>query len=554
MQNKNHFMKRLGSLGKERESWITRAKEISEYQAPYSGRFSVEDRNKGDARDGSIYDNAATVARRIHAAGMQSGSSSPTQNWFELETNDRDLMKFTPASLWLDHSVKVMRQILNQSNFYQVNHGLYDENATFGTACSLLFRDFKDVIRLYPKTFGEYFVAHNNRSVVDTIYSEFQMTADQLVDEFGIENVSETVRNMVASNNQRDGWVTVIHAIEPNKERDVTRSDNRNMPWHSVYFEKGGNEEKFLRRGGFRDFPGLVPRWDVKGRDVYGSECPGMVALGDTKQLQDDHYRKAKVLDYKTDPPLQIPAELRREADTIPGAHNYYTQTQPHGGIRTAFEVALPMNELLEDIHDIRQRLNRAYFVDVFQMMIQDQRRQPATAREVDEKHLEKMLMLGPTVERNQNDHLGPAIDNLFAFCLEGGLFRPVPKEMEGQELSVKYVGVLAQAQRAVGLSSVDRFIGLISGVASINQTAVEKMNTDNLIDEYANRLGISQDLLVGNKEVALIRADRAKAQQAAQQAQQAASAAQTAKVMSETDTQSSNALTETVKQLAQVQ
>jgi hypothetical protein len=82
----------------------------------------------------------------------------------------------------------------------------------------------------------------------------------------------------------------------------------------------GGQEiVEFLREGGFKHFPCLVPRWAIAGGDIYGNS-PGMEALGDIKQLQHEQLRKAQVIDYQTKPPASgADAYKNRDVDTLPG-------------------------------------------------------------------------------------------------------------------------------------------------------------------------------------------------------------------------------------------
>ena len=531
------YMKRLGSLKLERESYYSHWKQITDNILPRSGRYFLEDRNDGERRNLDIYDSTGTRALNILAAGMMAGMSSPARKWFNLALSDRDLMEFQPVKIWLNEAADVLRTLFARSNTYRVLHGIYEEMGAFGTACAYLFRDHHDVIRLYPQTVGEFYLAQSNRGVIDTIYREFQMQMGPMKQEFGLENLSMASQALCSKGNM-DEWATVVHAIQPRQQRDMVRSDNKNMPWESVFIESGQDNNLTLRESGFKQFPVLAPRWIVRGGDVYGSDCPGMTALGDVMQLQDNQIKKAKGIDYMTDPPLQVPTALRGSEDVLPGGTSYYDPAAPSGGIRSAFEVNLNLQHLLEDIVDVRGRINSAFFVDMFQMISAQQRQQPETAREIQEKHEEKLLILGPVLERNQNELLDPLVDNAFTIALEDGLFPALPEELQGQEISVEYVSMLAQAQKSVGIGSLDRILGTVGQIAQFKPEALDKINTDEMIDEYSNMLGVSPHVIVANEEVAFIRQNRAEAQQKAQEMSIIPEAAKTMKTLSETETE----------------
>ena len=546
------YIKRLGSMKLERESYYAHWKKITDTLLPRSGRYFLEDRNDGERRNTDIYDSTATRALNILAAGMMAGMSSPARKWFNLGLADRDLMQYQPVKEWLNQAAEVLREVFSRSNVYRVLHGLYEEMGAFGTGCAYIFRDNKDLIRLYPQTIGEFYLGQSNRYEIDTIYREFQMQISPLVQEFGYDKVSKTAQ-MHYDKNQMDEWVTVLHAIQPRKERDLNKSDNINMPWESIFIEPGQDNNLTLRESGFTQFPALTPRWIVRGGDVYGSDCPGMTALGDILQLQDDQLKKAKGIDYQADPPLQVPTALRGSEDVLPGGISYYDPAAPTGGIRSSFEVNLNLQHLLEDILDVRGRINSAFFVDMFQMISSQQRMQPETAREVQEKHEEKLLILGPVLERNQNELLDPLIDNAFMIALQEGQFPPPPEELQGQDINIEYISMLAQAQKAVGIGSLDRIVGTVGQMAAVKPEALDKLNTDEIIDEYSNMLGIAPNLIVANEDVAMIRQDRAAAQAQAEQMAMIPEAAKTAKTLSETPVGEGNALENVANQFTQL-
>ena len=546
------YIKRLGSMKLERESYYAHWKKITDTLLPRSGRYFLEDRNDGERRNTDIYDSTATRALNILAAGMMAGMSSPARKWFNLGLADRDLMQYQPVKEWLNQAAEVLREVFSRSNVYRVLHGLYEEMGAFGTGCAYIFRDNKDLIRLYPQTIGEFYLGQSNRYEIDTIYREFQMQISPLVQEFGYDKVSKTAQ-MHYDKNQMDEWVTVLHAIQPRKERDLNKSDNINMPWESIFIEPGQDNNQTLREAGVTQFPALTPRWIVRGGDVYGSDCPGMTALGDILQLQDDQLKKAKGIDYQADPPLQVPTALRGSEDVLPGGISYYDPAAPTGGIRSSFEVNLNLQHLLEDILDVRGRINSAFFVDMFQMISSQQRMQPETAREVQEKHEEKLLILGPVLERNQNELLDPLIDNAFMIALQEGQFPPPPEELQGQDINIEYISMLAQAQKAVGIGSLDRIVGTVGQMAAVKPEALDKLNTDEIIDEYSNMLGIAPNLIVANEDVAMIRQDRAAAQAQAEQMAMIPEAAKTAKTLSETPVGEGNALENVANQFTQL-
>lgn len=516
---RDKLMTRWGALKSERASWYAHWQELTTYLLPRNGRFFVQDRNKGWRRHNNIYDNTGTRALRVLGAGMMAGATSPARPWFRLATADPSLNEYAPVKLWLDDVTRRMGMIFQKSNTYRALHQIYEELGGFGTASSIVLPDFQNVIHHYPQSVGEFAIATDFQGRVTTVYREFEKTVAEVVKEFGLENVSQTTRNLY-DRGSVDAWVRIIHAIEPRADRDPKRIDNLNKPFGSYYFEVGGNPDKYLSESGFDDFPALIPRWATAGGDIYG-HSPGMEALGDIKQLQHEQLRKAQAIDYQTNPPLQVPTSLKhRDVERLPGGVTYYDANSPTSGIKTAFEVNLRLDYLLADIQDVRERVRSAFYADLF-LMLANATDTRMTATEVAERHEEKLLMLGPVLERLHNELLDPLIETTFSRMVEANLLPPPPPELQGMDLNVEFVSMLAQAQRAIGTNSVDRFVANLGVVAQMKPDVLDKFDPDQWADSYSDMLGVDPRLIVANDQVAMIRKSRAQAQQA--QAQMAA-------------------------------
>lgn len=532
---RQRVLARKAALWNERSSWLTHWREISEYQQPRAGRFVVSDRNRGDKRTNNILDNTAVFGARTLAAGLMSGITSPARPWFRLGIADKELMESGPVKTWLHDCAELLRAIFSASNTYRSLHTIYEELGLFGTAASLVLPNFKNVLHHYPLTIGEYALATNAEGEVNTLCREFQMTVEQMVGQFGKDNVSATVRDLY-DKGAYDQWVDVVHIVEPRRKRDTTKLDGKNMAFASVYLEPGrDNYDKFLNESGFKRFPALTPRWVVTGNDVYGSS-PGMECLGDVKQLQHQQQRKGLAIDYQVSPPLQVPTRYKESAHSrLPGGIMYVDSVGQGPGVRSAFEVNLNLQHLLLDIQDVRERIRQAYYADLFLMLANDTR-SGITATEVAERHEEKLLMLGPVLERLHNELLEPLIEMAFDYAARAGILPEPPQELEGMEIDVEFISVLAQAQRAVATQGMDRLLGAVGSLAALKPEVLDKIDFDQVVDDYGNAYGVNPKIVVPDDKVGAIREQRAQAMEAQARAQALPALAATAKTASEVD------------------
>ena len=543
----NSYNKRIEALRSERSSFIPLYRELSDYHLAHRGRFLTSDRNKGYKRNTKQINNTSRLASRTLASGMMSGITSPARPWFRLGTGDKNLDDIQAVKMWLHEVQQVMYKVFSQSNTYNALHQLYSELGVFGTAAMGVYQDFENVIWCKPYTVGSYMLGLNSQNTADTFYREYEVSVGQCIKQFGEENVSQSVLEQWKKGNS-EAWVKIVHAIEPNDDRDGNSPLASQKAWRSVYYEAKNGTEKFLRESGFDDFPVLAPRWDVTAEDVYATDCPGITGLGDTKALQLAERRKYQALDKIVNPPLQGPSSMKNKLNGgVVGPNDVIWHDQSGEGLRSIYEYRPDINAINQEIGNVENRVQRAFYEDLFLMLAQTDRRQ-ITAREVAEKHEEKLLMLGPVLERLHTELLDPLIDRTFNILQQNGVLPEPPPELQNKDLNVEYVSVLAQAQRLVATGAVDRLVGFTSQVAQVWPEARHKVNASRAIDEYAESLGVDPSMIRSDEEVTAMA--QAEAQQAAQ-AQAMATAQQgvdMAKTASETDMSEDNALGATMR------
>lgn len=152
--------------------------------------------------------------------------------------------------------------------------------------------------------------------------------------------------------------------------------------------------------------------------------------------------------------------------------------------------------------------------------------------------------MLGPVLERLNDELLDPLIDRVFGIMLRQGAIPEPPRALQGQEIRVEYISVMAQAMKMVGLSSVERLLGFVGNLAGANPSVLDKIDGDAAVDAYAEMVGAPPGIVVGADVVTKIRQEREQAAAQAQAMQAMQTGAQGAKLLSETDTGGDNALT----------
>ncbi len=490
--------------------------------------------------------------------------TSPARPWFRLTTPDPALSEFGSVKEWLHLVTQRMNTVFIKSNVYNILPLCYGDIGGFGTGAMSLEEDFQDVIRSMSFPVGSYMIANNHRNQVDVFFREFRMTVRQLLQKYGRRdprtgkpdwsNFSSQVKSYYDSN-MLEAWIDVCQVIMPNEFHNPNMLGARFKKYISCHYERGsmggssnylrGNdEERFLLESGYDHFPILVPRWEVSGEDVYGTSCPGFDAIGDIKQLQHGEKRGMQAIDKMVNPPLSGPTHLRNQKTSLlPGDVTYVDIREGQKGLTPIHEVNPRIQELEMKQSQIRSRIERAFYADLFLMLANSTRRQ-ITAREIEERHEEKLLALGPVLEQLNQDLLNPLIDNAFNIMLRQGLIPDPPEEIAGLDLKVEYISIMAQAQKAIGVGSMERFSGFVGNMGAVYPEVYDKVDADQMVDEYGDALGISPRIIRSDEKVAEIRAAKAEAQRSQQKAEMIAQGASAAKDLSQANLEGDSALT----------
>ena len=513
----------VGALKTERSSFDPHWKELAEHFQPRRGRFNLNDRNRGEKRHQAIINSHGTLALRTACAGMFAGIMSPARPWFSLTTPDPDMMEFQPVKEWLFKVEKLLNAIFNQSNLYNMAPTMIGEMLLFGTGCMTHVTDFEDVARFYTHTVGSYMIAQDERYRVNTLVREFEWTVEQVVNAFGLEKVSTSVKNMYDRGDYSQ-WVPIVHCAYPNRDYQPKSPMPKNRLFASTYYEPGnGDRQTILRKSGFKRFPAYAPRWQTTNEDVYGTECPGMIALGDVKSLQVMQKRMLQAVEKMVNPPLHGPAAVRNsKVSALPGGLTVYDATGTQK-LETIYDVNMNLEQLGRVIEKTERLVDMDFYTDLFMAISNMEGIQPRNEFEIMQRNQERLLQLGPVLERAHGEFLAPLIDNTFEDCAEAGILPEPPQELENQPLKTEFVSSLAQAQRVVGMGAIDRLIGMAGNAASLGWTqALDKVDVDQAIDEASAILGTPPRLVVSDDVVQQRRQERQAQQQQAQQMEQA--------------------------------
>ena len=445
-----------------------------------------------------------------------SGATNPATNWFRIKVKGYDLKYDWQSRKWCGNVSDIIRDIFNISNFYVKLPAAYKQLGVFALSVLGLEKDEETVMRVKLLPIGSYRYAKDERGVVDTMCRVYTETAKNLYEKFGKDNVSKAVLQCIEQKRFEEPF-EIVHFVEPNAEYNPDSVWAKNKKFISVYYEVSGENDKFLGKSGFDKFPYVVFEGEENGEDVYPTECCGVNALPDAKQLMAMVVDEGKIIKKIGSPQMKGPAELKNKKLT--DAPATFTENNQNGdGLTPVYQVPPAVVQPLEVLLEAkRQSIYELFFNDLFAMILNTADRS-RTATEVNELKEEKMTLLSPLLEQVHSG-LKTVMEWIFLECLERGIIPEPPAQIQGRDLEIEFVSMLAQAQKAQKISGMERFCTFTINLAqAVDPTLARKLNAEKIIDDYADYANIDPEQVVPSEDLQKIRQAQAEKQEQAEQ------------------------------------
>lgn len=528
LPDRGKLVMRMKALKAARRDWEARWKAIRDFELPYIGEFedTADHTNPARRRDTKIAQGVAWMAANVMAAGIMSGLTPPSRQWFKFSFSDERLNDMTEALQVLDQRQEIVQAVLAKSNFYNAVHKVYLE-IPFGQGPMVVLRDARTAVRFIPLTIGSYFIDVDGAGKVNTIARRYKLTLSQLVDAFGMDALPQTVRLAAEMGKSSSRKYTVNWLCEPNTDAVPNKIDRLNMPYKSIYWLDESRQDEYLYIGGFEEFPAPTARWTVNANDCY-AKGPGWFAEADSRALQVMKRDFLTLLELMAKPPMQATTDVMMHGiNLIPGG---ITPTNGQGGVGPLFNTQFGnLQYLTEEIQKTEDRIKRHFNSDLF-LMFDNIEAGRLTAREVTVRQQERLQVIGPVVEQLQDEFLTPIIERVYRILDEAGKFPPVSEMLQdliNEDVKVEYISPLAQAQKMSGLVNIEQAVGFTLQMAQAWPDALKVVDPTKTIAKYMNLLGAPADMRRSPDEVKKMIEEEQAAMQKQQEEAQAMAAAQ---------------------------
>lgn len=488
---------------------------------------------EGERRTDDIYDGTPMQAARSLAnaiGGMMRPAGIPQ---VKMRAEDDAIDNMGESQDWLaDSNERFLNAYSNpKSRYIQVAPEIDQDLVVFGTAVEfigesknrnhLLFQSLhlKDATPFFSED-GE----------IEGLFYKRSWSARQLVNRYGEKSLSEATRQCLKDN--PDKKIDCLRAVIPRNEFKPGAMLARNLPIADIWIEIDAKHEIF--RGGFHEFPFIVPRWETSSGEDYG-RSPGMIALPDSDTLQAMGETILIAGQRAADPPLFAPNDGSFDAvNTFPGGISYYdveTAATLRGSPFFPLESGnnLPITRDMQ--LDTRQQVLNAFFRNVLNLPIAG----PAmTATEIIQRKEEFIREIGPMYGRYDTEKTAPEAERAFMVMLRAGGFLPVPPALQGKNVVFEYDSPVKRIRKQVEAAAARQWAAGIVELGQVKPEALDLINEDELGRFEAEALMIPHRIVNSRETVEAIREARLEAQAQQQQAANIAAAAEVAKTGAE--------------------
>lgn len=471
--------------------------------------LSQQVNGKSRAKMRQLMNSHPVLAFRTVQSGMYSGLSSPNRPWLRFKFADEELNNYQPGAEWIDSLERVILGLFDQSNFYQVARQNYGDMARFGPAAGMMNEHWRKVAPCLALPLGTYWLGVDDAYDVDTLMVSSTKTVDQVVKQFvgrpggrmDWSAVSRTVQEKWDKSNYAHP-VHMMHLMEPGVGEK----------WQgSIWDVNDDRKNAMLEAKHINEQPFWAPR-DIRGYDVYGRGL-GHDALADLRELQMEALTKRQLQDQIRKPATVGPA---KDLDMRPGAHTHVSDVSEDHGAKVIYQPdPRSVEETRKNIADLKQSIDQLVFADLFMAISNMPGVQPRNIEELIKRDEERLTQIGPVVETVNDDMLPQAVQRMMGIARRGNLLPPAPEELQGRELKLEFVSVLAQAQKMLGMSTTERVVGFVGSLGSVfGPEVLDKVDPDAIVDDYAQRANLPAKAIRDADSVAQLRKGRAEAQQ----------------------------------------
>lgn len=410
------------------------------------------------------------------------------------------------------------------------------DQGSFGTSGVLVKKtgDLTDPLRLKALNVKYFLIDEDKDGFVDTVFISDDLTAKQIVDEYGLENVSSKVKEAYTNYDIKTKF-QVIHLIEPRRTIARTKG-NLSYPIASIHFE--WETEKILRESGYTKMPAIIGRF-LKALGEKQGRSAAMFSMPATMRLNLAWEMIFRAGGKKLKPPLYLLDNGSLGADTIDTSEDALNIFSTMGvGEKSPVGVLYDVGNL-QDIFPIVEALVKdvtdSFYIDQLMDLNNEKKMTFGEAQIRDRIRGEG---LNSIFKRQETEFFSRLVFSSFSCLEEEGLMgveRGSPEEQRliqaglepiyyppdvlrakkrGQKIyKVKYISPASRIMRTEELQGITTLLDMNMAAAQGFPEILDNVDPDKIERLMYDLLNVDEETLRASKVTADIRAARAEMQ-----------------------------------------
>jgi hypothetical protein len=485
---------------------------------PAAALFLQNDSTQGQRRDEFQFDSTGALALGRFSAAVESLLTPRTQKWHGLEPRFEELANSHSIKMYCETVTNILfkARYSPRAGFTYASSETYMSLGGFGNGCIFLDDDVGRDLRYRSLYVGEIWVGVDYAGRVDRVHRKFKLTAHQAKTK--PEWKDKLPKNIAEAKDEME--FDFLHCVRDNQNYDPGRRDYRGMRYSSYYLACGTAE--LIQEGGYRTMPYLFSRFSTAPRETYG-RGPASMVLNTLNLINEQQKTLLRGGQHAVLPPLMTVDDDALEGFNMKSGALNRGWLDENGNPRVVpFQngANLPIGQ--EFVIDSRAVINSAFFVDLFQILLE----QPQmTATEALLRAQEKGELLGPTVGRQQSELLSPMIEReLDILSNVPGLLPDMPPELQeaGGFMAVKFTSPLDRMQQAGDGAAMNRWLEQMVPLVQVKPEVLNGIDWSRWARKAADIQGVPEDVRLPEDVEAAKNDQDAQMQQAAQLVQAA--------------------------------
>ena len=377
---------------------------------------------------------------------------------------------------------------------------------------------------------SHYVIDESSDNVVDTVIYKFKMTVKQLIQEFGIDNVSMKCRKVFEKGNAKDfnKKFEVIHVVCPRINRKG-KIGKKNMPYASIYIEV--ESKHTLRNGGYETMPYVVARFLKDPEELYG-RSPAINSMSDIKMLNAMNEILLKTEEKVLNPPMLVAHNSIMNKPDFSAGNIIYIRGSVFQDRPVPLETAKNVRVGIEMLERLTNKIKESFYTDMFDYLVGGKY---MTATEVDARKQTKLFLIAPLLARVQNEKLTRIIERCFAILLEKGMFPEMPELLyQYPDYEIKFIGRMSDALKSIETNATQQVLMMLQPMMQYNPDVSMNFDWNTLIRDIGMNNGMPVKYIRPKEEVEAEIQQRNQMQMMQAQAQMANNGAKAAKELNE--------------------